>query len=55
MKNLSTILISMLFIFILSKVSASNQTLIIYTYDSFAAEWGPGPAIETACERKCER
>ena len=44
----------MLFIFILSKVSASNQTLIIYTYDSFAAEWGPGPAIETAFEKKCE-
>ena len=54
MKNLSTILISMLFIFILSKVSASNQTLIIYTYDSFAAEWGPGPAIKTAFEKKCE-
>ncbi len=29
------------------------QTLTIYTYESFTAEWGPGPAIETAFEADC--
>ena len=27
--------------------------LTIYTYDSFVADWGPGPAIETAFEATC--
>ena len=27
--------------------------LTIYTYDSFVADWGPGPAIETAFEAVC--
>ncbi|EHK0034017.1 thiamine ABC transporter substrate binding subunit [Vibrio parahaemolyticus] len=32
---------------------AAENTLIIYTYDSFAADWGPGPKIEQAFEAKC--
>ena len=35
-----------------SAVSADN-TLTVYTYDSFAAEWGPGPKVERAFEAKC--
>lgn len=27
--------------------------LVVMTYDSFVAEWGPGPAIETAFEETC--
>ena len=27
---------------------AAENTLTIYTYDSFAADWGPGPKIEQA-------
>jgi thiamine transport system substrate-binding protein len=27
--------------------------LTVYTYDSFAAEWGPGPAIKKAFEARC--
>ncbi len=27
--------------------------LTVYTYDSFVADWGPGPAIETAFEATC--
>ncbi|WP_240349286.1 thiamine ABC transporter substrate binding subunit [Halomonas binhaiensis] len=27
--------------------------LTVYTYDSFVAEWGPGPAIEKAFEARC--
>jgi thiamine transport system substrate-binding protein len=29
------------------------QTLRVYTYDSFAAEWGPGPAIKAGFEKSC--
>ncbi|WP_218742510.1 thiamine ABC transporter substrate binding subunit [Vibrio parahaemolyticus] len=31
---------------------AAENTLTIYTYDSFAADWGPGPKIEQAFEAK---
>ena len=32
---------------------AAENTLTIYTYDSFAADWGPGPKTEQAFEAKC--
>ncbi|MDE1243258.1 thiamine ABC transporter substrate binding subunit [Vibrio aestuarianus] len=32
---------------------AAENTLTVYTYDSFAADWGPGPAIEKAFEAQC--
>lgn len=35
-----------------ASVSAAN-TLTVYTYDSFASDWGPGPAIEKAFEAQC--
>ena len=28
--------------------------LHVYTYDSFVAEWGPGPIVEAAFEAQCE-
>ncbi|MDN8584657.1 thiamine ABC transporter substrate binding subunit [Vibrio alginolyticus] len=31
----------------------AEKPLTIYTYDSFAADWGPGPKIEQAFESKC--
>lgn len=37
-------------------VAASAQaqdTLTIYTYDSFSADWGPGPKIKQAFEKDC--
>lgn len=30
----------------------AGKTLTVYTYDSFAADWGPGPAIKKAFEKK---
>ena len=33
---------------------AQQPTLTVYTYDSFTAEWGPGPAIEESFEAVCE-
>ncbi len=35
-------------------VSAQDKpTLTVYTYDSLAAEWGPGPALKTGFEATC--
>ena len=31
-----------------------RPTLTVYTYDSFTADWGPGPKIEESFESKCE-
>ncbi|MHA3916161.1 thiamine ABC transporter substrate binding subunit [Halovulum sp. GXIMD14793] len=33
---------------------AQDRTLLIYTYDSFISEWGPGPVIEKAFEETCD-
>lgn len=32
----------------------AKPTLTVYTYDSFAAEWGPGPAVKKAFESECD-
>jgi len=32
---------------------AETPVLTVYTYDSFASEWGPGPAVEAAFESSC--
>lgn len=39
-----------------SLVSAAlaRPTLTVYTYDSFANEWGPGPAIKENFEKQCD-
>ncbi len=34
-------------------LAQDKPELIVYTYDSFAAEWGPGPIIEPAFEALC--
>ncbi|TXI06326.1 MAG: thiamine ABC transporter substrate binding subunit [Pseudorhodobacter sp.] len=33
--------------------AAETPVLDVYTYDSFASEWGPGPAIEKGFEASC--
>jgi thiamine transport system substrate-binding protein len=34
-------------------VQAAAPTLVVYTYDSFTSEWGPGPQVKTAFEARC--
>lgn len=34
-------------------VAQEKPVLTVLTYDSFVADWGPGPAIETAFEETC--
>ncbi|MGL4929401.1 MAG: thiamine ABC transporter substrate binding subunit [Plesiomonas sp.] len=33
--------------------SHAGKTLTVYTYDSFASDWGPGPAVKKAFEAQC--
>lgn len=33
--------------------ATAQEKLTIYTYDSFTAEWGPGPQVEKAFEAEC--
>lgn len=42
-----------LLMLIAAPVMAKPQ-LTVYTYDSFAAEWGPGPAVKKAFETQCD-
>lgn len=35
-------------------VAEEKPTLSIYTYDSFAAEWGPGPGLKAGFEATCD-
>ena len=39
-------------IFLLSSLSVNAEKLVIYTYDSFVSDWGPGPIIEKKFEKK---
>ncbi|NDW06068.1 thiamine ABC transporter substrate binding subunit [Jiella pacifica] len=34
--------------------SGDRPTLTVYTYDSFSAEWGPGPKLKQAFESGCD-
>ena len=37
-----------------SPAAAEKPELTIYTYESFASEWGPGPQIKAEFEKTCE-
>ena len=36
-----------------SETTTEPPVLTVYTYDSFASEWGPGPRVEEAFEAEC--
>ncbi len=38
----------------LPAAAQDKPTLTIYTYDSFAAEWGPGPGLKSGFEAQCD-
>jgi thiamine transport system substrate-binding protein len=37
-----------------SAAEAAEKTLTIYTYESFTADWGPGPKVKAAFEKVCD-
>lgn len=49
----SFVLASVLLLSSFSTLSFS-QTLNVYTYDSFASKWGPGPTIKANFEKECD-
>ncbi len=36
-----------------ANAARAGETLTVYTYDSFVADWGPGPAIKESFEGEC--
>jgi thiamine transport system substrate-binding protein len=50
MRFLLSILVAVL---AMSGVARAADTLTVYTYDSFVADWGPGPAIKKSFEAEC--
>ncbi|QIK40180.1 thiamine ABC transporter substrate binding subunit [Pontivivens nitratireducens] len=38
----------------LTALPSHAQELVVYTYDSFTSEWGPGPLVEAAFEAECD-
>jgi thiamine transport system substrate-binding protein len=40
-------------VFAATMATAETPELVVYTYDSFVSDWGPGPAIEKAFEAEC--
>jgi len=42
------------FSFILPAHAQDKKTLTVYTYESFVAEWGPGPKVKAAFEATCD-
>jgi len=54
MKTASRILLALAPLVLLSPFAkADDEKLVIYTYESFTSEWGPGPAIKKAFEADC--
>ncbi len=46
--------ILLIFLIFLSQISfAISNELIIYTYDSFSSDWGPGPQLKKEFESQC--
>jgi thiamine transport system substrate-binding protein len=46
--------LSLALILISCSLQASPPNLVVYTYDSFTSEWGPGPKVKAAFEPKCD-
>ena len=53
-KKLSTIALTAVPLFATAVFAESKPVLTVYTYDAFAADWGPAPGIEAAFEENCE-
>lgn len=50
---MTKILTALFALLLLAVPAAARETLTVYTYDSFAAEWGPGPKVKEAFEKHC--
>ncbi len=41
-------------VLVVTGAARAGETLTVYTYDSFVADWGPGPAIKKSFEAECD-
>ena len=53
MKSSLQCLGGLLLAFMLGGAQAAAPTLVVYTYDSFTSDWGPGPQVKKAFEAEC--
>ena len=54
MRKTTLTLCSLLTLFLLPALAvAEKKVLTVYTYESFTAEWGPGPKVKQAFEKTC--
>ncbi len=51
--GLSTVAIAAILSVFSPVAQADENTLTVYTYESFTAEWGPGPIIKSGFEEQC--
>lgn len=51
MKTIATALAAFLAV---TAPAFAKDTLTVYTYDSFTADWGPGPKVKEAFEKECD-
>ncbi|MGP3590422.1 thiamine ABC transporter substrate binding subunit [Vagococcus sp. WN89Y] len=45
---------SLCLLLLLAAPAFAKPVLTVYTYDSFTADWGPGPAVKKAFEAQCD-
>ncbi len=43
----------LLLLFFAGTAAAETPKLVVYSYDSFTSDWGPGPKVKTAFEAQC--
>lgn len=53
MKFLNRLALTAALLLGLAAPAAAKDTLTIYTYDSFTADWGPGPKVQANFEKTC--
>lgn len=52
--NIKSLFFTLVMVVCVPAFASAKAVLTVYTYDSFASEWGPGPAIEKAFEENCD-
>ena len=53
MRRLFSLLLSVTAVAALTAPVAAAEKLTVYTYESFTAEWGPGPVVKKNFEAEC--
>ena len=51
--NIKSLCFTLMMVLCVPAIAGAKPILTVYTYDSFASEWGPGPEIEKAFEETC--